>query len=198
MKYWLDEEFIEDGKTIDLVSVGLVAEDGRKYYAQSSEFDAAKANEWVQHNVLTQLRRCFGPPHIRTLDSDATIDQQLAIHSQGKCGAPDCPWRTRWQLKEDVLVFVNADANKPQFWGYYADYDWVALCQLFGTMMDLPEGWPMYCRDLKQWCDMLGNPKLPPQEVGEHNALADALWNREAWAFLRDYEIRILGGAIER
>lgn len=29
MKYWLDTEFIEDGKTIDLVSIGIVSEDGR-------------------------------------------------------------------------------------------------------------------------------------------------------------------------
>lgn len=29
MKYWYDTELIEDGKTIDLISVGMVAEDGR-------------------------------------------------------------------------------------------------------------------------------------------------------------------------
>lgn len=72
----------------------------------------------------------------------------------------------------------------PEIWGYFADYDWVAVCQLFGTMMDLPWGWPMYCRDIKQWCDMLGNPQLPEQGKGEHNALADARWNRTAWEFL--------------
>ncbi len=73
---------------------------------------------------------------------------------------------------------------KPEFWGYYADYDWVIFCQLFGTMMDLPKGWPMYCRDIKQLCDALGNPRLPEQTSTEHNALADARWNKEAWEFL--------------
>lgn len=73
---------------------------------------------------------------------------------------------------------------KPEFWGYYADYDWVIFCQLFGTMMDLPKGWPMYCRDLKQWCDMLGNPKLPKQNSTEHNALADARWNKSIYEYL--------------
>jgi hypothetical protein len=58
------------------------------------------------------------------------------------------------------------------------------LCQLYGTMMDLPKGWPMYCRDVKQWCDMLGNPKLPEQKSTEHHALLDAHWTREAWLFL--------------
>ena len=30
MKYWIDTEFIERPYTIDLISVGLVAEDGRR------------------------------------------------------------------------------------------------------------------------------------------------------------------------
>lgn len=51
-------------------------------------------------------------------------------------------------------------------------------------MIDLPKGFPMYCRDIKQWADDLGNPKLPEQASTEHNALADARWNREAWQFL--------------
>ena len=37
MKYFYDCEFIDDGHTIQLVSLGMVAEDGRAYYAQSTE-----------------------------------------------------------------------------------------------------------------------------------------------------------------
>src|SRR5688572_4207004 len=48
MKYYLDTEFIEDftrpliGKPrhyIDLISIAVVAEDGREYFAVSKEFD---------------------------------------------------------------------------------------------------------------------------------------------------------------
>lgn len=39
MKYFFDTEFIEDGRTIDLVSIGIVCEDGREYYAVSAEAD---------------------------------------------------------------------------------------------------------------------------------------------------------------
>lgn len=70
------------------------------------------------------------------------------------------------------------------FWGYYADYDWVVFCQLFGTMMDLPKGWPMYCRDLKQWSDTIGAPKFEGPK-GEHNALEDAKWNAKLYEHLR-------------
>ena len=154
MKYWFDTEFIEDGKTIDLISIGIVAEDGREFYAQFIQEDRdfnARVNPWVREHVI---------PHLTDRD-----------------------WYTREQIRTKILDFIGAD--KPEFWAYYADYDWVALCQLFGTMMDLPKGWPMYCRDVKQLCDDLGNPRLPEQGKGEHHALADARWNRRAWEFLQ-------------
>ena len=52
MKYFLDTEFIEDGKTIDLISIGIVAEDGREYYAINSECDFPKANDWIKEKGL--------------------------------------------------------------------------------------------------------------------------------------------------
>jgi hypothetical protein len=48
-------------------------------------------------------------------------------------------------------------------------------------MVDLPKGWPMFCRDLKQ---VAGDRKLIPQTTTEHNALTDAIWTKEAHAAL--------------
>jgi hypothetical protein len=164
-RYWLDTEFIEDGRTIDLISIGIVCEDGRELYAISIEFDESKANEWVKDNVISKLE---------PKDLDKPTISRL--------------WKSRQDIKNQILEFIEAsNDNAPEFWGYYADYDWVVLCQLFGTMMDLPESFPFYCRDIKQWCDQLGNPKLPEQGEGEHNALADARWNKLAWDFLNKY-----------
>jgi len=93
------------------------------------------------------------------------------------------PRHTLAEIARFVLDFIGGD-DAPEFWAYYGDYDWVVFCWLFGRMIDLPEGWPKYCRDLKQWCDELGNPKLPEQYTAEHNALNDAKWNSEVWTFL--------------
>ena len=46
MKYWIDTEFIVRPYTVDLISIGLVAEDGREFYAESSEVDWTKASRW--------------------------------------------------------------------------------------------------------------------------------------------------------
>jgi 3' exoribonuclease, RNase T-like len=55
MKYWIDTEFIEQPFTIDLISIALVAEDGREFYAESSEVDWTKANQWTLQTVRPQL-----------------------------------------------------------------------------------------------------------------------------------------------
>jgi 3' exoribonuclease, RNase T-like len=156
MKYFLDTEFLEAGHLypIQLVSIGIVSEDDREFYAVSSEFSESRANDWVKANVLPQLGSI----------------RRIALR----------------EIAGRVVDFIHGDSS-PEIWGYYADYDWVVFCQLFGSMIDLPKGWPMYCRDIKQWCDSLGNPKLPEQASGEHNALNDARWNKRAYEFLAEH-----------
>jgi hypothetical protein len=143
MRVFFDTEFIEDGKTIDLISIGAVREDGRMFYAENSECDRSRASEWVRVNVLSKL----------------SAGQSLMTRS------------------DIASAFVEFAGEKPEFWAYYADYDWVALCQLFGTMMDLPKGWPKICYDLRQWLDMNGYKNVKqPDAADAHSALADAIW----------------------
>lgn len=91
--------------------------------------------------------------------------------------------------KEDARkVIVNFCGEKPEFWAYFADYDWVLLCQIYGRMVDLPQGWPMWCRDLKQLMWQLGKSRedIPITNSNAHSALADAHWNREVFNHLQD------------
>lgn len=239
MKYFIDTEFIEGfhkplfGKRrhyIDLISIGIVAEDGREYHAISNEYRYKDADQWVQDNVIVPLYRStvhgFAKNH---------IGPERFHHHYGKSNK---------QIAEEIKVFVaNRGDNKthidvleneylrnpPEFYGYYADYDWVLFCSLFGRMIDLPKGFPMYCRDLKQmldefveakdwyygrdvWSNMHGDSirtigrgdtqaadylasneekldkvkklKEYPKQTDEHNALADAKWNKELYHFI--------------
>ncbi len=174
MKYFFDTEFIENGKTIDLISIGIVTASGETFYRQNRECNFKNASDWVWRNVFPNLEHfdmrgdasCQGMPRPNEL-SNAKLAQ---------C-SPICPWRTRSEIRDDVRKFIERTGNseKAQFWGYYSDYDWVAFCQLFGSMVDLPKGYPMFCMDLKQLCVSLGNPQLLDVEGGElHNALKDA------------------------
>jgi hypothetical protein len=161
MRYFYDTEFIEDGKTIDLISIGIVAEDGRYLYLQSTEFQHRKASPWVKEHVLLQLDMC---PHAHS-GPDGVLglyrtDRAYHAKQGGQCcferpgkvygGAyADCPWRTREQLRNELLAFCDPTRyGTPELWGYYSAYDHVALCQVFGTMMNLPSGWPMLTYDV--------------------------------------------------
>ena len=156
MKWFLDTEFNEDGRTIELISIGLVSSAGDSYYAVSGEFDESACNDWVKAHVLPSL-------------------------------VPQSKRKPRWVIASEIRRRV-LDAGKPEFWAYFADYDWVALCQLYGRMVDLPEGFPFYCNDIKQLMHehQIKKHQLPFQDPSsEHNALADAEWNRSAYTAIR-------------
>jgi len=179
MRYFIDSEFIDDGSTIALISIGMVAEDGRELYAENLDADLSKASEWVSENVVAKLWSRQPYPDHREFN-------RLSLN--GLVGG----LITHKGIAHEVLHFCDPQTHGiPEFWGYYSAYDWVAFCQLFGTMMHLPPGYPFYCRDLKQWADDLGNPTLPEQ-TGEHHALADAQWNKQVWQCLRDEADRLL------
>ena len=206
MKYFLDTEFIEDGKTIDLISIGIVCEDGREYYAINKDCNLSKASDWVQENVINQLPDSFvNPQTAHPLEIEgmlkwkdkATIAQEVAVFLGCRfyfyIPEPKGFWEKLWRklpfvsVQEKAKFVLDYGVAKPEIWAYYADYDWVAFCQLFGKMIDLPQGFPMYCRDIKQECDRLGNPELPKQVNQEHNALEDARWVKQCYEYLKKY-----------
>jgi hypothetical protein len=151
-RFFYDTEFIEDGTTIDLVSIGVVDETGREFYAVSTQFDPEKAIPWVRRNVLDQL-----PP------------------------PADKAWRSRERIREDLLSFLTAPGDEIELWAWFGAYDHVALCQLWGAMPALPRPIPRFTRELRQRWDDLGRPPLPPKPEGTHDALVDARYNLERW-----------------
>lgn len=165
MRVFFDTEFIEDGRTIDLVSIGMVRDDGRTLYCESSEAKLDRASPWVIQNVLPKLMG-VGVPRVEI------ATRILAFIS---------PMGAR-QLDNDGA------AKGLEFWAYYASYDWVALCQLFGTMAALPAGWPMWCHDFKQLAGSW-KPAAKQSELAAHNALGDALWLRDAYDELQLHNI---------
>ncbi|WCZ32863.1 polyadenylate-specific 3'-exoribonuclease AS [Corynebacterium massiliense] len=148
MRYFYDTEFIEDGRTIELVSVGVVAEDGREYYAVSTDFDASRANAWVRGNVLAKLPSAANPV-----------------------------WKPRDTIRQELFAFLTADGERPELWAWVGGYDHVVIAQLWGDMSELPPQMPRFTRELKQYWEFAGKPQLPKTPSGNHDALVDARHN---------------------
>lgn len=252
MNYYLDTEFIEGKQdkrflgikygetkpTIDLISIALVSEDNKEYYAISKDFNLKEAWNrydivveqvvygdmrnrfpeerkrkvyWIRENVLRPIfnELWYEKRHLQNLHhvpNDFTFfNFKKLINLYGK---------TNKQISKEIIDFTFRDAseilkNKINFYTYYGDYDWVVFCWLFGKMIDLPKGFPMYSKDLKQIIDEIvvtkdgqqfykvgGSPNTLksisdlknhpdyPKQSNEHNALADARWNKKLHEFL--------------
>jgi hypothetical protein len=159
-RYFYDCEFIEDGRTIDLVSIGVVDEHGREFYAVSTEFDDRFALPWVRRNVLDQLPSPADPA-----------------------------WRSRARIRDDLYAFLmeplrGRPNEKMELWAWYGAYDHVALAQLWGNMPALPREIPRFTKDLRQLWDDKRRPPLPEADAARHDALVDARHNLARWKVL--------------
>ena len=219
MNFFIDTEFIESfhkpflGKKrhfIDLISIGIVCEDGRSLYLVSSEYNYNDADPWVRENVILPL-------YLSSVSGDQRnhIDVENFHKRIGFTNA---------EIAKKIATFCAL--YEPTFYAYFADYDWVLFCSLFGTMMKLPKTFPMYCRDLKQMLDEQLMKEYPingtsvtllhstleaknnieiralktldekfdwiqkfcneyPRQNNEHSALDDAKWNAKLFQFLK-------------
>lgn len=155
MRYFIDTEYDftvgPTTATITPISIGIVAEDGREFYAISSQHHPALVSPFVRDHVLT----VFHPEGLG----------QAPAH----CG-PDI-------IATDLKRFIGDDS--PEWWGDYADFDYVVISIIMGGFDNWPKGWPMYINDLQQ--------EAIPEVASEfpHNALADARAVRDAFDWSR-------------
>jgi hypothetical protein len=155
VRFFYDCEFIEDGTTIELVSIGVVDENGREFYAVSTEFDGSRAIDWVRRNVLAKLP-----------------------------GPGDPAWRPLHRIRADLLEYLMEPGEPIELWAWMAAYDHVALCQLWGDMRALPRPIPRFTHELRQRWEDAGSPGLPAAPPDQHDALADARHNLARWQAL--------------
>jgi hypothetical protein len=160
MKIFYDTEFLDDGRVIDLISIGMITEDGREYYAVNADaqWGRIKHHDWLMKNVVPQLP---------SGDGSKPLPKRWLVDFY------DPHVKAKPTIAAEVAEFIK-HTPKPELWAYYAAYDHVALAQLFGPMANLPDGIPMWTNDFKQELVRLGNPRTPSQTKGGHHALADA------------------------
>lgn len=167
MLHSIDTEFWDRGRRhpIELISLGIQSSDGRSYYAVNKDFnwhtiDRARlvgddTPEWLKKNVY---------PHL------AHPDEPLKNVT-----------KTHGEMRQDLLLYFKNDPS-PEFWGYYADWDWLLFVHIFGLMVGgPPPNFPQLCLDVEQERLSMGLPKsfYPKQATTEHNALNDARWTMD-------------------
>ena len=188
--YAYDTEFIEHSvyvgiwpfgrrvRTIELISIGIVCEDSREYYAVNADapWKAIRKHTWLRENVLPSLPRIHGDRR------DHHPRRNFGLDFRNPRVKP------HQQIADEVRQFLLAGDSAPELWASYGAYDHVVHCWLYGSMIDLPNGLPMWTRDLQHEAAS-HHLHIPEQESGAHNALEDARHVmsvlREEWGVVR-------------
>lgn len=160
MKIFFDTEFSEIRGNIHLISIGAVDEEGREFYAINEAVESMVLNSWLKKNVVERLQFTgrYDRTPLQPLDKIAKSFRHFVEYSR------------------------SSSSTELEFWAYYGAYDWVVLCQLFGGMLNIPNGWPWYFHDLRVYLNSHGLRHISDDDTrfDMHNALADARWVKYA------------------
>lgn len=117
MKVFFDAEFTGLHQDTTLISIGLVAEDGRTFYGQFSDYDKSQIDHWLQEYIIDELPK--SPKELY-----ATADMVF------------------YGCKEHIATGIKCwleQFDEVEIWGDCLAYDWVLFNQLFGHAFDLPK-----------------------------------------------------------
>lgn len=174
-KVFYDTEFVERGPQlpIQLISIGMVREDGNTLYLINADCLSNMARHpWLSVNVMPHLPAKGAVNEILEWDREhPDFDRVMTFDAIGPL----------------VLDFLRA-TDDLELWGYYSAYDHVALCQLFGSLADLPAGLPGFTNDLMQEWQRLGSPPVKAPQYDQHHALSDAVWTMQFAQALAEHQ----------
>lgn len=123
MEVFIDTEFTGLVPGTELISIGMVAEDGRTFYAEFNDFDRGKIDSWLQENVIDNL--IFNNEfHLKTYPNGS---MELCNDSSEISKA-----MTAWFQS----LAVNGD--KIEIWSNCLAYDWVLFTSLFEGAFSVP------------------------------------------------------------
>lgn len=178
MNIFFDTEFTGLHKDTTLISIGLIAEDGRTFYAELEDYDTTQVDNWIQENVIKHLKFNEYSSYLRVSPDGRQVEMK-----GNKKYVADC--LGRWMEMYHTPIQMVSDV---------CHYDMVLFIDLFGHAFKLPQGVSASCHDINQDIaahynvteaeafDMSREGMLQMLPEGDkHNALYDAKVIREIY-----------------
>ena len=133
MKIFFDTEFTGLHKNTTLISIGLIDENGRTFYAEFTDYDESQCDDWIKEHVINNLVLApyYNPNHLFEKLGYMFIygDKQYVKKSLEE-----------WLLPYDKVELVSDVCH----------YDMVLFIDIFGTAWDLPRCINPACHDINQ------------------------------------------------
>lgn len=163
MRVFLDTEFTGLHQSTTLISLGLKAANGKKFYAEFIDFDSNQVDDWIRDNVLQHLL-------FRDEESKELVlgDYTYVKNTRDVIAVKLAKWLTQFKHVE--------------IWSDCLAYDAVLFNELFGGSLNLPTNVDYIFYDICTLFKLFGiDPDISreafidsPIEGIKHSALYDA------------------------
>lgn len=173
-KVFFDTEFTGLHKNTTLISIGLISECGKVFYAELTDYDRNQINDWLQKSVIDNLY--LEKPHTPSAEARINYKEFKDKGNVTYCGDNS-------HLAETLQDWLN-QFEQVEIWSDCLAYDWVLFCNIFGDAFSIPKNVYYIPFDLCTLLMVKGiNPDVNREEfsglgnspeTAKHNALWDA------------------------
>jgi hypothetical protein len=164
-KIFFDTEFTGLHQGTTLISIGLISECGKTFYAEFNDYDFKQVDDWLQENVINNL-------HYNGIFQKLDETKNSISYKS-----------TTENIKEKLINWLK-QFESVEMWGDCLSYDWVLFCQIFGNAFNIPKNVYYIPFDICTLFKVKGiDPDISREKFGcgehysempKHNALWDA------------------------
>ena len=168
-KVYFDTEFTGLHQKTTLVSIGLISECGKRFYAELMDYDKEQIDGWLQTNIIDNLY-LDKTPYVTVRKANGSD-----ITHYGDTGS------LRDKLTEWFEQFFEVE-----IWSDCLSYDWVLFNEIFGHAFNIPKNVYYIPFDISTLFkeknidpdisrEEFAFPDGIPEDAKKHNAMWDAL-----------------------
>lgn len=130
MNIYFDTEFTGLHKNTTLISIGLISEDDKTFYAEFTDYDKSQVDEWIKENVINNLSiKDYGVQKDTWSESIIKGNKTLVKF-----------YLSMWLSQFESVQLVSDVSH----------YDMVLFIDVFGSAWDLPKNVSPSCHDINQ------------------------------------------------
>jgi len=118
-KVFFDTEFTGLHQKTTLISIGLISECGKTFYAEFNDFDSTQVDDWIQEHVINKLE--YNSFYQKLKENDGNVFYKS----------------TTSNIKDKLITWLE-QFEKIEIWSDCLAYDWVLFNQLFGHALNIP------------------------------------------------------------
>lgn len=195
MKVFFDTEFTGLHKETTLISIGLVDENGRTFYAEFSDYDDGQCDKWIYENVIKNLKWSKEGPLENFVNLYKNEEGQDKWEAYG----------TKDYIRT-VLIDWFAKYEEVELISDVCHYDMVLFIDIFGSAWTIPSVVNPACHDINQ--DIAKHFDISEKEafdmsregiIESYNKKLMALWPKEVIKIKGDkhnslYDAKVIRG----